>query len=63
MTGIYAVVDAAFSALAAKFERDAILAKIKDEESKGATAEQIAESITRMRDEAITNAQDAINKA
>ena len=61
--GIYMVLDAAFSALSAKFERDAILAKVKEAEANGATPEQIVASLKAMRDEAIAAAQDVIDKS
>ena len=61
--GMYLVLDAAFSALSAKFERDAILAKVKEQELKGATPEQIVASLKAMRDEAIAAAQAAIDKS
>jgi hypothetical protein len=61
--GIYLVVDAAFSLLSAKFERDAILARVKEREAQGATPEQIVADLRTMRDEAIAKAQDTINRA
>jgi hypothetical protein len=61
--GIYLVVDAALSLLAAKFERDAIIARVREKEAAGATPEEITADLKAMRDEAIAKAQDAINRA
>ena len=60
--GIYLVVDAALSLLAAKFERDAIIARVREKEAAGATPEEITADLKAMRDEAIAKAQDAINR-
>lgn len=57
MSGMYMLADALLGALAAKLERDVILAKIQDLEAKGATPEQLTDELRKMRDEAITKAQ------
>lgn len=44
-----------------KFSRDAILAKIAERQEAGATPEQIVADLRAMRDEAIINAQKAID--
>ena len=61
--GIYLLLDAAFSALSMKLERDIILAKVRELELQGATPEQITQALRGMRDEAILKAQDEINRA
>lgn len=61
--GLYLLLDAAFGALAAKVERDALLAKVKELEVSGASPEKITEELRKMRDTAIAAAQDEINRA
>ena len=61
--GIYLLLDAAFSALSMKLERDVILAKVRELELQGATPEQITQALRGMRDEAISKAQEEINRA
>ena len=58
--GIALVVDAAFALLEAKFERDIILAKIREREAAGDSNEQITLFIKALRDEAIKRAEDAV---
>lgn len=60
MSGLYLLADALISGLEAKLERDAILAKVRDMEAKGASLEQITTSLRQMRDDAIKQAEEAL---
>ena len=61
--GLYMLADALLGALAAKIERDVLLAKVRELEAKGLSAEQLTEELRKMRDEAINKAQADINAA
>ena len=61
--GIAALVDVAFSALELKLERDVILSKIRERQAAGDDLEQITNFLRGMRDKAILDAQDAINRS
>ncbi len=63
MSGIYLLADALLSALAAKLERDVILAKVRELEAGGATLDEVTHALRKMRDEAIQKAQDEINRS
>lgn len=63
MSGLYMLADALLGAVAAKIERDVLLARVREMESKGLGVGQIIEEIRKMRDEAIQKAQDEINRA
>ena len=56
----YMLLDAGFAALAAKFERDVLLAKVREMEARGSSQDQIT---LELRNMAITAAQDAINRS
>ena len=58
--GIAILVDAAFSLLEAKLERDIILAKIREREVAGDSMEQITAFIRDLRDEAIKQAEEVV---
>ena len=60
--GVYMLADALLGALAAKIERDVLLATVKQMEAKGASPEQITDELKRMRDNAIQLAQEEINR-
>jgi len=55
--------DALISAVVGKLERDVIVAKVKELESKGADLAQIRKAIAAMTDEEIAKAQAEIDKA
>jgi len=55
--------DALISAVVGKLERDVIVAKVKELESKGADLAQISKAIAAMTDEEIAKAQAEIDKA
>jgi len=55
--------DALISAVVGKLERDVIVARVKEMESKGADLAQISKAIAAMADEEIAKAQAAIDKA
>ena len=61
--GLYQLADVLLGALAAKIERDILLAKVQELEAKGATPEQLTDELRKMRDEAIAKAQAEINAA
>ena len=61
--GLYMLADALLGALAAKIERDVLLAKVKELEVSGASPERITEELRKMRDSAIAAAQDEINRS
>lgn len=61
--GMYLLLDAAFGALAAKVERDVLLAKVKELELSGASPETITTELRIMRDQAIFKAQEEINRS
>lgn len=63
MSGLYMLADALLGAVAAKLERDVLLAKVRDMELKGSTPEQITVALRQMRDDAIRAAQDEINRS
>ena len=54
------LIDAALTAASVGLEREAILGKVTEMQAKGATPEEIAAGIVKMRDEAITAAQARI---
>ena len=61
--GLYMLADALLGALAAKIERDVLLAKVKELEVSGASPETITTELRIMRDQAIFKAQDEINRS
>ena len=61
--GLYMLADALLGALAAKIERDVLLAKVKEMEAKGASPETMTAELRKMLDEAIKAAQDEINRS
>jgi flagellar basal body P-ring protein FlgI len=54
------VAEAILNLVAIKFERDLILAKVRELQDAGATPEQLVAALKAMRDEAIQNADDLI---
>lgn len=60
---LFKLVDLALNAVAIGLERDAIVSRVKEMESQGASPDQIANALKDMRDQAILKAQDAINRA
>ena len=61
MSGLYLLADALLGALAAKLERDVLLAKVRELEASGASPEAITDELRKMRDAAIAAAQTEIN--
>jgi hypothetical protein len=60
---LFKLLDLALNAVALGLEADAIRTKMKEMQANGATADQVAEALVKMRDEAITNAQKAVDGA
>jgi hypothetical protein len=60
---IWKLLDMAFNVASVAMEREAVIAKVKALEETGASPEAILTELTRMRDEAIAGAQDAIDQA
>jgi hypothetical protein len=57
------LIDAALTAASVGLEREAVLARVTEMQAKGATPEEIAAGLVRMRDEAIAAAQARISAA
>lgn len=61
--GMAMLINAAFEAVAVGLTRESVIAKAQELEAKGATPEQIAVALRDMRDQAIAEAQEKINRA
>lgn len=60
---LFRLADAILNAVAIGLEADMLRTKVKEMEADGKNADQIADAIKDMRDQAILKAQDAINQA
>jgi hypothetical protein len=56
---LFKLLDMAFNAVSVGLERQVVLDKVRELELAGRSADEIAESLKRMRDEAIAKAANA----
>ena len=60
---LFKLLDLALNAVDLGMRADAIRTKMKEMQANGATADQVAEALVKMRDEAIADAQKAVDGA
>lgn len=60
---LFRLLDLALNAVAFGLEADAIRTKLKEMQANGATADQVADALVSMRDQAIADAQKVVDGA